>query len=88
MIGAYGSLALGKKAALGARIQLFRMDFDHYEGLLSYLAVDLQRRFGENFGVGIAYNFYTMKLESRENDLTGSLQIRHSGPALFVSTGF
>ena len=49
---------------------------------------DLQRRFGENFGVGIAYNFYTMKLESRENDLTGSLQIRHSGPALFVSAGF
>ncbi len=88
VVGAHGSIALGKKASLGARIQLFRMDFDRYEGLLSYLTVDLQRRFGENFSVGLAYNFYTMKLESSENDLTGSLQIRHSGPALFVSAGF
>jgi len=88
VIGAHGSIAIGKLASLGARIQLFRMDFDRYEGLLSYLTVDLQRRFGENFSVGLAYNFYTMKLESSENDFTGSLQIRHSGPALFVSAGF
>ncbi len=88
MIGAYGSLALGKKASLGARIQLFRMDFDRYEGLLSYFTIELKRRFGENYSVGLAYNYYTMKLESRDNDLTGSLQIRHSGPALFVSAGF
>ena len=88
VIGTHGSVAIGKKASLGARIQLFRMDFDRYEGLLSYLTVDLQRRFGENFSVGVAYNFYTMKLESRENDLTGALEICHSGPALFVSAAF
>jgi outer membrane scaffolding protein for murein synthesis (MipA/OmpV family) len=88
VVGAHGSIALGKKASLGARVQLFRMDFDRYEGLLSYLTVDLQRRFGDNFSIGLAYNFYTMKLESSESDLTGSLQIRHSGPALFVSAGF
>ena len=64
------------------------MDFDRYEGLLSYLTVDLQRRFSENFSVGLAYNFYTMKLESSESDLTGSLQIRHTGPAFFISAGF
>ncbi len=88
VVGAHASIAIGRKASLGARIQLFRMEFDRYEGLLSYLTVDLQRRFGENFSVGLAYNFYTMKLESSDNDLTGSLQIRHSGPALFVSAGF
>ncbi len=64
------------------------MDFDRYEGLLSYLTVDLQRRFGENFSVGLAYNYYTMKLESSHSDFTGSLQIRHAGPAFFVSAGF
>lgn len=88
VVGAHGSIAIGKRASLGARIQLFRMDFDRYEGLLSYLTVDLQRRFGENFSVGLAYNYYTMKLESSKSDLTGSLQIRHSGPAFFVSAGF
>ena len=88
VVGAHGSIAIGRKASLAARVQLFRMDFDRYDGLLSYLTIDLQRRFGENFGVGLAYNYYTMKLESSENDLTGSLQIRHSGPALFVSASF
>ncbi len=88
VVGAHGSIALGRKASLGARIQLFRMDFDSYDGYLSYLTVDLQRRFGDNFSVGLAYNFYMMKLDSSENDLTGSLEIRHSGPAFFVSAGF
>ena len=88
VIGAHGSIALGRKALLGARIQLFRMDFNQYDGLLSYFAIDVQRRFGENFSVGLAYNYYRMKLESSDNDLTGSLQIRHSGPAVFISAGF
>ena len=30
------------------------------EGSLYYLTLDLQRRFGENFSVGVAYNYYAM----------------------------
>ena len=88
VIGLHGSIALGQKATLGARIQFFRMDFDRYEGSLSYITLDLQRRFGDYFSLGVAYNYYEMNLDSRHNDVRGSLAVRHQGPVLFVNIGF
>ncbi len=88
VIGLHGSLALGKKASLGARIQFFRMDYDRYEGSLSYITLDLQRRFGDYYRIGVAYNYYAMNLDFRDNDVRGSLEVRHQGPVLFVSVGF
>jgi len=88
VIGAYGSIAIGRLASLGARLQVFRMDFDRYRGLLNYLSLDLQRRFGKSFSVGLAYNYYGMNLDSRDDDLMGAIQVRHHGPALFLSVAF
>ncbi len=88
VIGLHGSISLGRKASLGARIQFFRMDFDRYEGSLNYATLDLQRRFGDIFKVGIGYNYYALNLDSRDNDVRGTLEIRHHGPVLFVSAGF
>lgn len=88
VIGLHGSLSLGKKASLGARIQFFRLDYDRYEGSLNYATLDIQRRFGDIFTVGIGYNYYAMNLDSRDNDVRGTLEIRHHGPVLFVSAGF
>ncbi|VUX56002.1 exported protein of unknown function [uncultured Woeseiaceae bacterium] len=88
VIGLHGSLSLGKRATLGARLQFFRLDFDRYEGSLSYVTLDIQRRFGDNFKIGIGYNYYAMNLDSRDNDIRGTLENRHQGPVLFVSAGF
>jgi hypothetical protein len=88
VIGLHGSVALGQKMTLGARIQIFRMDFDQYEGSLNYASLDLQRRFGENFSVGIGYNYYAYKLDSSDNSSSGSLEVRHQGPVLFFSSHF
>lgn len=88
VIGLHGSVALGQKTALGARIQIFRMDFDQFEGSLNYATLDLQRHFGENFSVGLGYNYYAYKLVSKEDSSRGSLEVRHQGPVLFFSTHF
>ena len=88
VIGLHGSIAVGRFASLGARLQVFRMDFDRYKGLMNYFSIDFQRRFGDTFRVGIAYNFLGMKLDSRDDDLMGTIEVRHQGPALFVSAGF
>ena len=32
---------------VGAKLQIFRIDFDRYEGSLNYGALDIQRRLGE-----------------------------------------
>ena len=88
VIGLHGSVALGEKSSLHARIQIFRMDFDRYEGSLNYATLDWRRRLGDTFSVGLGYNYYALNLDSRDNDVRGSLQVRHHGPEIFVSAGF
>ncbi len=88
VIGLNGAVFLGDKTSLRARIHIFRTDFDQHEGSLNYAALDLERRFGNSFSVGIGYNFYGVKLSSKDDALNGSLEIRHHGPVLFTSFGF
>jgi hypothetical protein len=88
VIGLHGSVALGEKASLGARLQFFRMDYDRYEGSLNFARLDWQRRFGDTFTVGLAYNYYGLNLDSQDSDVKGSLEVRHHGPELFISAGF
>lgn len=88
LIGAHGSIAIGRQAALAARLHFFRMDFDRYKGLMNYATLELQRRFGETFSVGLAYNYLEMNLDSRDDDFTGAIQVRHHGPVLFVTASF
>jgi outer membrane scaffolding protein for murein synthesis (MipA/OmpV family) len=87
VIGVQGAVFLGEKTTLSARIHLFRTDFDQHEGSLNFAALDLERRFGDNFSVGLGYNFYGLKLTSSDDGLNGNLEIRHHGPVLFMSIG-
>ena len=88
VVGVQGSLALGAKMRLGAKIQIFRLEFDRYEGSLNYLALDLQYPISEHFGVGVSYTYYTLDLDSKNEDLRGSLEVTHRGPALFLNMAF
>ena len=88
VIGVHGSVELGTSSTLGARIQLFGMEFDRLEGSMIYLNLEWQRRIGDHFSAGLAYNFYATKLESTDADTRGTLETRHHGPALFISANF
>lgn len=88
VIGLHAAIAIGDTMMLGARVQAFRMHFDHYEGTLNYATIDLQRGFGDKLSIGLGYNFYGFNLRSRDNDTTGTLRIRHQGPVLFASMSF
>jgi hypothetical protein len=88
VIGLHGALSLGEKMSLSARIQFFRMDFHRYEGSLNFATLDWQRRIGKPTSFGIGYNYYALNLDSRDNDVRGSLQVRHHGPELFLSLNF
>ena len=87
-IGVFGSVAIGKKWRLSADIDIFALDFDRYDGHMAYLNLGLDRKFGNVFGAGIGYNFYTMKLNAKDDDLRGTFNIRHYGPKLYLSILF
>ncbi len=88
VIGAYGSVALGPRTDLSANLQLFRMEFDHYSGSLNTFYLGLAHYFTDTIGAGIGYNVYLMNLDSADDDLRGSLKMRHHGPIVFASFNF
>ncbi len=88
VIGLFASLFLKENLTFNAKLQMFRTDFDSYEGFMNYSTFDIQRRFGDQISVGLGYSFYDTKLSSSDNDVAGSLKVRHSGPVLFVTAGF
>ena len=87
-LGVFGSVALGSNWRLSADIDVFALDFDRYEGYMSYLSLDLDRNFGDFFSAGIGYNLYSTRLESKEEDLRGVLRMRHYGPKVTFSFNF
>ena len=88
MIGAHASIFLSEKTALGAKVQIFRTDFDRYEGSLNYATLDVRYRVAESVSVGLGYNYYGMKLTSSNSNVNGYLRVRHHGPAAFFTLGF
>ena len=88
VIGVHGSVFIGEKTTIGAKLQFFRMDFDRYEGSLNYGTLDIERRFTERFSVGLGYNYYRMNLSSSDSDVNGYLKLRHHGPVIFLTAGF
>jgi len=88
VIGVFGGIAVGRKTNLGARIQIFRMEFDHFAGSMNFIFLGLQHNFNQHLGAGVGYNFYSLNLDSSDDELNGSLRIRHNGPVVFVSALF
>ena len=87
-MGVFASVALGDDWRLSADIDLFALDFDHYDGYMTYVSLDLDRKFGDVFAAGIGYNFYGTRLESKNEALRGTLRIRHHGPKLYLQASF
>lgn len=88
VVGLFGSVELGEKSSLGAKINMFAMEYDRLEGFMLYMNLEWIRRFGDSFSAGIAYNFYHTDLESKDSDARGTIRTRHQGPAVFLSLNF
>ena len=88
VIGVHASIFLSDKTTVGAKLQIFRTDFDRYEGSLNYASMDIQRRIGKTMSVGLGYNYYGMELSSDEDSVNGSLKVRHHGPTAFITIGY
>jgi hypothetical protein len=87
-IGVFGSVALGENWRLGADVQAFGLQFDRYKGMLTYLNLGLDRRFGDHFAAGLGYSYYGIRLESRDSALHGRFTMQHYGPKLYLTVGF
>jgi len=86
--GALGALTLGEHWSLGADLDLFFGDFDRYDGLMAFLSLDLDRKFGDVFKAGVGYNVYALRLNAKDEDLGGRLSLTVHGPKAYISFTF
>ena len=75
-------------ATLGVRVNLFRMDFDRYEGSMTEARMYLEGRLTDQLRLGVAYNLYALRLSSSDPSLNGSLRSKHQGPAIYLALRF
>ena len=88
VIGAHASIFLSDRTTVSAKLQIFRTDFDRYEGSLNFASLDIQRRITKAVSVGFGYNYYGMELSSDEDSVNGYLKVRHHGPTAFFAIGY
>ncbi len=86
-IGAYAMVALGNRLEVSADVHMFRMDFDRYDGSMTFARVDATWNFS-NMALGVGYSFYSMDLDVASSELEGSFDFRHQGPTASLSFSF
>lgn len=87
-VGVFGSLALGENWELGADAGVFALDFDQYSGYSGHASLTLDRAVGESFALGVGYDYYVTRLESRDEDLQGLMRTHNHGPKAYISWMF
>ncbi len=88
VVGLNASVFLGEKTTVSAKAQIFRTDFDQFEGSLNYLTVDVRYRFAKSISIGAGYNYYGMELSSSQSSVNGYFKIKHHGPTAFFTVGY
>ncbi|MCH8135871.1 MAG: hypothetical protein IIB77_07830 [Proteobacteria bacterium] len=86
--GLFASVTLGSHWQVKADIDVFALDFDRYDGHMTYIGFEVERQFGEVFGAGFGYSFYNTRLSAKNEDLRGTLRTSHHGPRLYLTAVF
>ena len=84
-MGLFGSVALGENWELGAEIGVFALDLDRYSGYSGQASLTLDRMFSNSIALGIGFDYFVTRLESKDEDLRGLLRSRNYGPKVYLS---
>ncbi len=87
-LGIFGSAGLGQNWTINADISGFALDFDRYDGYMAYASISAERAFGQTFSAGLGYDLFGMRLESKDDDLGGKLDLVYHGPRLYMMLAF
>ena len=87
-ISAHGSVNLGSRSTVSARLQFFRSVFDSYDGFMLQATLDWSRQIAQKSRAGVALNFYSLSLDATGGNFQGTYRSLHWGPSVFFTVGF
>lgn len=88
VFGARGLWRYGSAWYLEAQAQFFAIEFEGIDGRLDDYKASLTYMFGDNFGAGLGWNEFTMRITGTDTDFDGMFSWRYGGPMLFISGAF
>lgn len=83
-----GTWLIDRHWSLNARGQYMRLTVSSYTGELEDLHADIQYRWRRNFALGAGYDYTKRELDARNSDPAGELQLRITGPQLFLRVSY
>jgi hypothetical protein len=88
VVGLHGLWAFGDHWYLDAQAQYFSVQFGDYDGSLQDYKLGIVWMPLKNFGVGVAYNDFTTRLDVDADDFHGRLRYGYDGPIGFITVAF
>lgn len=71
-----------------AEVQLFYLDVGSEDGSLFDARVVLVYRITKNVGIGVGYNYFTVKANKTTSNFTGRFKIKYDGAQVFLNIFF
>lgn len=84
----YGQFALTDEWAVGGRLDRFTMSYDHYDGNVSSIGLDVHYQPFSHVGFGFAYRSLFIILRASKPDFTAQFNQTFQGPLLYMSASF
>jgi hypothetical protein len=88
VIGLRGAWAVSPQWLLEASGQLFSLNYEGIDGTWSDLRASATWMFSRNFGLGLGYNRFTMRIDADKNNFNGSLKTGYSGLQAYLTGTF
>jgi len=88
VLSAYAQFALTEEWAVGGRADWFSMSYDHYDGNVSSVAVNLMYQPFRNVGFGLGYRSLFISLTHSRSSTTVQFDQTFRGPLLSMNASF
>jgi hypothetical protein len=83
-----GTWLIDRHWSFNARAQYMRLTLGSYRGELEDMHADFQYRWKRNFALGAGYDYTRRELDALHSDPSGELQLRITGPRLFLRVSY
>ena len=88
VIGLRGAWVVAPQWLVEASGQLFKLEYDGIDGNWSDVRLSATWMFNRNFGLGLGYNRFVMRVDAEKNNFNGNLKSGYSGLNAYLTGTF
>ncbi len=88
VIGFTGTWQFKPRWLLAGRYQLFRLEFDDFDGRMDHIRATVEREAWKHFAFGFGYDFFGIDIDAGDNEVFWKIDWNYGGPTFYVRAHF